>query len=364
MRIRDIANCLEAVAPINLQESYDNSGLLLGSASKEISKALITLDVTEAIVDEAINENCGLIIAHHPLIFKGLKKLTGKTLTERLVVKLIQSDIAVYAIHTNLDNVKEGVNGMLAKKLGLTNTRILSAVSGNVNKLITFCPPDHAEKVRLAMFDAGAGHIGNYDYCSYNLEGKGTFRGLEGSNAFVGKKGDLHTEVEMRIETVVPNYKLSSVVKALIAAHPYEEVAYDIYPLNNVNSQIGAGMIGVAEAGQTGKQFLEKVKKTHQSKTLKFSPVVEKNIKKVAICGGSGAFLIPVAYQAGADIFITGDVKYHDFFEYHGEMTIVDAGHYETEQFTKELIHSILKKKFPTFALLISNINTNPVNVL
>jgi dinuclear metal center YbgI/SA1388 family protein len=363
MKIRDLTACLEEMAPIGLQESYDNSGLLIGSPDTVINKVLITLDLTEEVVDEAISEKCDLIIAHHPLIFKGIKRLNGNNLTERLLVRLIKADIAVYAIHTNLDNVKTGVNGMLADKLGLLHKKIL-APKGNLQKLVTFCPTSHADAVREAIFTAGAGHIGNYDSCSYNLNGKGTFRPIEGSDPFVGKKDELHFENEVRIESIAPQFKMPLIIKSMIDAHPYEEVAYDIYPLENKNPETGAGMIGELEFETDPKVFLETVKKILGSKAIKHSPLIQREIKKVAICGGSGAFLIDSAKRAGADVFITGDVKYHDFFEHHGEMTIVDAGHYETEQFTKELIYSILKEKFPTFAVLISKINTNPVDIL
>lgn len=364
MKTKELCTVLEEYAPLGLQESYDNSGLLIGSNDAIVSKILVTLDVTEEVLDEAISKKCDMIIAHHPLIFKGIKSLTGNTLTEKLVVKAIKEDISIYAIHTNLDNVINGVNGMLASKLGLTNTRILSVPEGNLKKLVTFCPSEHSDKVRNAMFNAGAGHIGNYDSCSYNLTGKGSFRGLEGSDPYVGKKGEVHFEEEVRIETILPDYRLPTVLNAMFGAHPYEEVAYDIYPLNNVNDNTGAGLIGELETETDAISYLKKVKGILGSEVLKCSPLLEGKIQKVAICGGSGAFLISSAAKANADLFITGDVKYHDFFEHHGQMTIVDAGHYETEQFTKELLHSILKQKFPNFAVLISEINTNPVTVI
>lgn len=364
MKIKELTAYLESIAPLDLQESYDNSGLIIGSFETELSGALITLDVTEDVVEEAIAENCNLIIAHHPLIFKGIKKLTGSNLTERLVLKCIKSDIAIYAIHTNLDNVDTGVNKMLAEKLGLSNVRILQPIKGNLQKLVTFCPVSHAENVRQTIFENGGGQIGNYDSCSFNMEGKGTFRASEGTNPFVGKLEELHVEEEVRIETIAPAHAMNQIVRAMVAAHPYEEVAYDLYALNNINFSTGAGMIGELNEATDPMKFLEHVKNVLGSQALKFNPLIKRKVKKVAICGGSGAFLINSAEAAGADIFITGDVKYHDFFEHHGQMTIVDAGHYETEQFTKELIASLLKEKFPTFALLISKINTNPVHIL
>jgi len=364
MKIKDISSALEAYAPLNLQESYDNSGLLIGSPEVDVKKALVTLDVTNAVLDEAIAGKCQLVIAHHPLIFKGIKRLTERTSVEKLVVKAIKNNISIYAIHTNLDNVKNGVNGILADKLGLTNTKILSLTGNGLKKLVTFCPVDHAEKVRTAIFNAGAGHIGNYDNCSYNISGEGTFRALEGTNPFAGEKGKLHFEKEVRIETIIPDYNLKLVLAALLNAHPYEEVAYDIYPLDNPNTKIGAGIIGELRKPIEPIAFLKELKTVLNANIIRHNRLVNRKIKKVAICGGSGSFLISNAFNAGADIFVTGDIKYHDFFEFDGEMSIADAGHYETEQFTKELLYSILKEKFPNFALLISKVVTNPVNVL
>lgn len=364
MILKEICSCLEEYAPPALQESYDNSGLLIGSPTKEISRALITLDITDEVIDEALENGCDMVIAHHPLIFGGIKRLTGSNLTERLVIKAIKEDIAVYAIHTNLDNVIDGVNAKLAEKLGLVNNQILSVKGNGLKKLVVFCPENYADKVRESIFSAGAGHIGNYDSCSYNTSGKGSFRALDGSDPFIGEKDKLHFEDEVRIETIVPDFKIGGVVKAMKDAHPYEEVAYDIYPIDNQNANIGAGMIGELETAMTPTAFLTKVKNNLNAGVIRHSPLIERNIKKVAICGGSGSFLIDDAYRAGADVFVTGDVKYHDFFKHNYEMIIADAGHYETEQFTKDLLHAILKKKFPNFALLISGTNSNPVNVL
>lgn len=364
MRINEIINYLEEIAPLSLQESYDNSGLLIGSKNHEVGKALICLDVTDEVMDEAIENNCNLIIAHHPLIFKGIKRLNGRNLVERLIIKAIKHDIAIYAIHTNLDNVMHGVNGKLAEKLGLTNTKPLLLRTNVMKKLVCFCPINHAEDVRNAILDAGAGHIGNYDRCSYNISGEGTFRGLDGAEPFVGEKGEMHFEKEIRIETIIPDYLLGKVISTMIAAHPYEEVAYDIYPLDNKNNMIGAGMVGVLADPVDAKEYLLRVKNILNCKSIRHSPILKGPISKVAICGGSGSFLINEARNSGAQLFITGDIKYHDFFDHHGAMTIVDAGHYETEQFTKELLYSILNKKFPNFALLISGIDTNPVDIL
>jgi len=364
MTVKELTSCLEDFAPLSMQESYDNAGLLIGDPNQHINSALITLDVTEEVIDEAIKHHHGLIIAHHPLIFKPLKKITGSNFTEKIVIKAIKHNIAIYAIHTNLDNMAKGVNAKLGEKLGLTNLRILAPGGSVLNKIVTFCPVEYADAVRQSMFDAGAGNVGNYDQCSYNTEGEGTFRAGEGTNPFVGNIGKLHIEKEIKIETIVPSYKVGKVIKAMLSAHPYEEVAYDIFALENSSVETGAGMIGELKQEMALIDFLKKIKKTLNAQAIKYNTPINRTVKKVAFCGGSGSFLIPNAYAAGADIFITSDIKYHDFFEHLHEMTIVDAGHYETEQFTKVLLYEIINEKFTNFALQISEITTNPVSFL
>ncbi len=364
IELKSLINCFEEAAPHSLQESYDNSGLLVGSPETQVHKALISLDLTESVMEEAINKSCDVIISHHPIIFKGIKSLNNKSLVERLIVKAIKNDIAIYAFHTNLDNVANGVNGKIAEKLGLIKTRVLLEKEKPFKKLVTFCPMDHAGQLREAMFEAGGGHIGNYSHCSFNTSGQGSFKALEGSNPYVGKEGQTHFEDEVRIETIVPQYKLNATVAAMLKAHPYEEVAYDIYPIENSSRALGAGMIGELKQETAVIEFLEELKNIFNIQVLKHNQLVEKPIRKIAFCGGSGSFLIKHAFRAGADVFITADVKYHDYFEYRGAMTIVDAGHYETEQFTKELIHTLLMKKFPNFALQISDTESNPVSFL
>jgi dinuclear metal center YbgI/SA1388 family protein len=364
MKIKEIATQLEAFAPRALQESYDNVGLLIGNLEDEVDSALISLDVTEEVIEEAKQQGCGLIIAHHPMIFGGLKRLNGNNTVERMVIKAIREKIAVYAIHTNLDNTIKGVNAMLGEKLGLKNLRILQPQEGVLHKLVTFCPSEQADIVRNALFNAGGGHIGNYDSCSYNLEGYGTFRGNDDTSPFVGEKGKLHRENETRIEVIFPSFTRSGLLRALKESHPYEEVAFDIYPLQNVFELAGAGMIGDLPEDVDEEGFLQILKNTLGTGVIRHSALLGKTIKTVAFCGGSGAFLIEQAKAAGADIFITGDVKYHQFFEADGKMVIADAGHYETEQFTKELLYTVLNEKFPTFALRISQSNTNAVHYL
>ncbi|HKJ41977.1 MAG TPA: Nif3-like dinuclear metal center hexameric protein [Sunxiuqinia sp.] len=364
MRLKEITNYIEEIAPLAYQESYDNAGLLVGNPRQEVSQALITLDVTEGVIDEAIANNCDLIIAHHPIIFGGLKKLNGKNEVERCVIKAIQNNIALYAAHTNLDSVHGGVNSKICEKLGLQNCRVLSATTGKLKKLVTFIPVDHVEKVRKALFEAGAGHIGHYDSCGYSVSGTGSFRGDETTNPFVGQKGEVHYENENRFETIFPGHLQGKVITALLQAHPYEEVAYDIYALDNANPQVGIGMVGELPTEMSEQDFLQFTKETFDVGAVRYSPLLEKPVKKVAVCGGAGSFLIRQAISAKADVFVTGDLKYHQFFEAEGKLLLADIGHFESEQYTKEVFYELLTKKFPKFAVRLSAVNTNPVNYL
>lgn len=363
MKISEIIQCLEEVAPPQLQESYDNAGLLTGEPGWEITGTLVTLDATEAVIEEAIQKNCNLVIAHHPIVFSGLKKINGKTYVERTIIKAIKHDIAIYAIHTNLDNVLLGVNQKIAEKLGLTNTRMLQPKAGVLNKLVTFVPHQSLEAVKQALFLAGAGRIGNYDECSFTTTGNGSFRGNEKSDPAVGKPGEQHIEPESRIETIFPSYQKSKVLKALIDAHPYEEVAYDIYPLDNQWSGVGAGMVGELPSPMDADSFLKHLKTSMNLQSIRFTGV-NKPIKTVAVCGGAGSFLLKQAISSGADAYVSADFKYHEFFDAENRLMIADIGHYESEIFTKELLKEIILKKFPTFAVLLSEINTNPIKYI
>ena len=364
MRLSDILDYLHILAPLSFQEDYDNAGLIIGDPSGEITGALICIDVTEEILDEAIGMGYNLVISHHPLIFSALKKLTGSSLTERLVIKAIRSNLSIVAAHTNLDNVREGVNGILCEKLGILNPTVLRPLEGKLRKLVTFCPAGFAGKVRESLFAAGAGQIGNYDSCSFNLPGQGTFRALQGANPFVGRLDELHTESEIRIEVIYPAHIEKQLLKTLRDVHPYEEVAYDIYALANAYPDAGAGMIGQLQSPADPVEYLAFVKKTLQLGCLKYSTVPEGKISKIAVCGGAGSFLIRDAITAGADLFLTGDIRYHEFFLPVKSMILGDIGHYESEQFTKELVFTRLKEKFPTFALQISGISSNPIKYL
>jgi len=361
MTLQNILQEFQKWAPFAYQESYDNSGLLVGTPQQTINKALITLDITEEIIKEAIEGGFNLIISHHPIIFNGLKSLTGRSMEERVVMSAIKNDIAIIAMHTNLDNVIHGVNAILAQRIGIKNTRILKPSSDILKKLSVFVPKNHLSVVRQAIFNAGAGHIGNYDQCSFGTEGLGTFRGLENSQPYVGKKGELHQEEEMKLETIFPSHLQATIIQALLQNHPYEEVAYDIFPLENLNPQIGAGLIGELSEAMEEEAFFTLLKKNINTSCIKHTAFRNKKIKSIAICGGSGSFLIGKAKSANVDVFITGDIKYHDFFNADDKMIIADVGHYESEQFTKELIHDFLIEKFPKFAVQISEHQTNPI---
>ncbi len=364
MKLQEIAEVIETIAPIPTQESYDNSGLVVGSKNDDITGALITLDITEDVIDEAVSLGFNLIISHHPPIFKPLKKLTGANTTERCIIKAVKNGIALYAAHTNLDNSMKGVNAILAGKLDLSVEGVLQPLKGMLRKLVVFVPESHHEIVRNALFNAGAGVIGDYDCCSFNSSGKGTFRAQEGSDPYVGNIGELHSEQEIKIETILPSWIENKVVQALREVHPYEEMAWDSYALTNDFSLSGAGMYGLLSEPVDEMSFLLNIKKVLNVPFIKHSPLMSRNVLKVGICGGSGNFLIQDAMHQGCDVFITGELKYHDYFMAENKILLVEAGHYETEQFSKELLYGILKEKFTTFALRISRINSNPVNYL
>jgi len=362
MKISEIISVLENLAPSLYQENYDNAGLLTGNSMWECSGALITLDATESVIEEAIAKKCNLVVAHHPVIFAGIKKINGKNYIERSIIAAIKNDIAIYAIHTNLDNLLSGVNGKIADKLGLINRNWLSPLSSTLRKLFTFVPFDYAEKVRKAIFDAGAGHIGNYSEASFNVEGTGTFKAEHGANPFSGKIGERQFEKEIKIEAIFPRHLQDSVVRAMIKAHPYEEVAYDVVGLENTNSNWGSGLVGELPEASSEKLFLGRLVEVFGVPVIRHTKLNNRPVKKVALCGGAGSFLIPNALAAGADFFVTADIKYHQFFDADNCLVIADIGHYESEQFTVELLYAILREKFPTFAVLKSDTRTNPVN--
>ncbi|MFN3874910.1 MAG: Nif3-like dinuclear metal center hexameric protein [Flavobacteriales bacterium] len=362
MKIKDLIAPLEAWAPRSLQEDYDNCGLQVGDPEAEVHGALVCLDCTEAVVEEAAARGCGLIISHHPVIFKGLKSLVPKSYVERTVLAAIRHNIALYAIHTNLDNVLDGVNGEIAARLGLKALRVLDPKPGQLRKLAVFVPHSHAEAVRQALFRAGAGTISNYDECSFNLEGTGTFRAGEGANPYAGERGMRHSEPETRIEVIFPVHRQGAIIAAMIDAHPYEEVAYDLYPLTNDHPGIGSGLLGEWDSPLPEADFLANLKQVFDLQVIRHTKTLGRPIRKVALCGGSGAFLIGAAIASGADAYITGDVKYHAFFEADGRLLLADIGHYGSERFTMHLIQRRLGEIFPTFAVRLTETVTDPIH--
>ena len=363
MKIEPILSLLESIAPPALQEGYDNAGLITGNRDWECHGVLTTLDATEAVVDEAIARGCNLIVAHHPIIFSGLKKITGRNYVEKTIIRAIKSDIAIYAIHTNLDNVTgAGVNGRIAAMLGLENRAPLQAKEGLLQKLHCFVPLAHLEAIRNAIFGAGGGHIGHYNECSWSTEGKGTFKGGQDTAPFVGQPGVRHEEAEMKLEVILPVWLSAAVVKAMVRAHPYEEVAYDLVNLANTYGEVGSGLIGELPAALEEKAFLEKIRDVFRVPVVRHTRLTGQPVQRVAVCGGAGSFLISKALQAGANFYITSDVKYHEFFDANDRMVIADIGHFESEQFTIDLLFEVLREKFLNFAVLKSDTKTNPVN--
>jgi dinuclear metal center YbgI/SA1388 family protein len=360
--IRDITTYLEEIAPLSYQESYDNAGLITGTHEAAVTGVLVTLDCIEEVVEEAIQRNCNLIVAHHPIVFKGLKKLNGGNYVERTVIKAIKNDIAIYAIHTNLDNVHNGVNQKIAERIGLKNLRILVPKKETLTKLVTFIPKEHTEKVLASLYQAGAGDIGNYRECSFRVEGQGTFTPSSEASPFIGRSNEPESVLEHRVEVIFPKYRESAILKALKKSHPYEEVAYYLTSLDNENQEVGAGIIGELEHAMEPLAFLHSLKNRMQLQVIRHTALIQKPVTKVAVCGGAGSFLLPNAIRNGADVYVSADFKYHEFFDADSRIIVADIGHYESEVFTKDLIKDVLIKKFPTFAINFSKSVTNPIS--
>ncbi len=363
-KIKDVTAYLESWAPKGYQEPYDNSGLLVGNFESPVKGILVTLDCTEAVVEEAASLGCNLIVAHHPILFKGLKSLTGKTYVERTVIAALKKDIAIYAIHTNLDNIQTGVNHKIAEKLGLINTKILSPKKGTLSKLVTFVPENSLEKVMKALHEAGAGQIGNYKNCSFQVKGKGLFQPEETAKPHIGQPGKLEQLSEVRVEVLIPDRLNEQILDSLRGAHPYEEVAYYLTRLENENQEVGAGMIGDLPSEEEPIAFLRRLKTSMQASVIRHTAPLSRPIKKVAVCGGAGSFLLNDAISKGADVFVSSDFKYHEFFDADGRILIADIGHYESEQFTKDLLMKVLTENFATFACHFSKTVTNPISYL
>ncbi len=368
MKVKDVIHLLEDLAPLAYTEDFDNTGLLVGDQNAKVTKILVTLDTLESVVEEAISKGCNLIVSFHPIIFKGVKKITGKTYVERVILKAIKHDISIFSMHTALDNSWNGVNAMILEKLGARKKSILIPKIGTINKLVTFAPAEKATLVREALFNAGAGNIGNYSNCSFNQSGTGSFKGNEDSNPVIGQKGKIHFEAEMKIEVTFQKHLERKILDALSKNHPYEEVAYEVTTLNNTNQHIGMGMLGTFETPLSEENFLKHIKQVFKSDCIRHSSLIKKDIQTVAVLGGSGSFAISAAKAAGADAFITSDLKYHDFFSAENNILLADVGHYESEQYTKELLVAHLSKKITNFApalpggmVVLSQENTNPI---
>lgn len=364
IKVRDITSIIESVAPLSIQESYDNSGLILGNPEMEVTGALLTIDVTEEIIDEALKLNFNLIISHHPLIFKEIRKINGYGNVDKCIIKAIKNDIAIYAAHTNFDNTILGVNSKIADKLELINRKVLLPADNQLMKIVTFAPELHVNFVRDALFAAGAGEIGNYSSCSYTTKGTGSFCANKDANPFVGEIGKIHYENEMKIEMIFPVHLKDIIEKALLNSHPYEEPAFDFILLNNKLNSVGSGLSGELREETEIYAFLAKVKDIFNISYIRHNATGSEKIKKVSVCGGSGSFLINNAIRAKSDILITGDIKYHDFLDVHKQIVLADLGHFESEQFTKDIFYEVIQKKIPTFAVRKSEINTNPIKYL
>ena len=361
MKLKQIIQYLEKIAPPVYQESYDNAGLICGNNNLVVTKALICLDSTEEIIDEAIEKGANLVIAHHPIVFSGLKTFIGKNYVERTIIKAIKNDIAIYAIHTNLDNVHQGVNAKICELLNIETPKILLPKKNTLNKLVYFTPRKDSEIIKNALFEIGLGQIGNYSEASFNVKGIGTFKGNENSNLKVGEKNKREKIKEIRTELLLPKHLVTKAINVLLDIHPYEEVPFEVYNIENTNQNIGSGMIGELKEEIPIKDFLEKLKIIFKTGCIKHTELINKKVKRIAVCGGAGSFLLKPAISQKADIFITGDFKYHEFFDAEDKIIIADIGHYESEQYTKELLYDKLIEKFPTFAFLLTEKNTNPV---
>ena len=364
MKIKNIISVLEEMAPLAYAEDFDNVGLLVGDSETKSTGVLVCHDALENVIEEAISKNCNLIVCFHPILFSGIKKITGKNYVERAILKAIKNDIAIYAVHTALDNHSRGVNKIFCDALGLKNTKVLIPKQNFIQKLVAYTVPENALKVRQALFDAGAGTIGNYDECSFNSSGIGTYKGNENSDPVIGKRHELSETNEIRIEVTFEKHLQSKILKALFANHVYEEVAYEIYSLENSHQNIGLGMVGELENEMDEKDFLHFVKDKMLAEGIRHSEFLNKKIKKVAVLGGSGSFAIKNAIMAGADAFLTADLKYHQFYEAENKLLLADIGHFESERYTKNYIVDYLRKKILNFAIILSEENTNPVKYL
>lgn len=362
MTIQKVIAEIEKHIAMPQAEDFDNVGLLCGLPERNVSGILVCHDALENVVDEAIQRNCNLIVCFHPIIFSGLKSLTGKNYVERAVLKAIENKVAIYAIHTAFDNDYYGVNAGICNLLGLKNLKILQPKKNNLKQLNVYVPKDYSEKVKEALFSAGAGNIGFYDECSFKVEGKGTFRPTEGSNPFSGEQNVRENADEDMISVIFESFKQNQLIAAMKSAHPYEEVAHQIYQIDNENQYSGLGMYGEFETEMDEREFMSFVKEKFNLNIIKHSDFNQKKIRRVGVLGGSGASGIKAALSKKCDAYLTGDLKYHDYFLAESKMLICDIGHYESEQLVSQQLFEILSQKFSTFAILKSSEKTNPVN--
>lgn len=363
MLIKEIIDAIEEFAPLSLQEDYDNAGLVCGDPTQEVSSILICIDITEEVVDEAILGGQNLILSHHPLFIQSLKNIRPDSYVKRCLIKAIKHDICMYAAHTNMDSVTNGVSGKMADKLELINREVLKP-TGKLYNLSFYTPRSYAEKVRNAVLDTGAGFIGNYSRCSFSHSGTGSFRAEEHARPFVGEIGQEHLEEEIKTEITVPAHLLNKSTKALLQTHPYEEPVWNIIPLNNADPRVGFGIVGELEEEVDTYELLQHIKNIFHCNLIRHTAVHKSRIKKIAVCGGSGAFLTAAAIAAQADLYVSGDFKYHDFFLAENRIIMADIGHYESEQYTKEIFYELVTKKISKFAVQFSKTYTNPINYL
>jgi len=364
MTCGEIFKYIRSWAPEEIAWNKDNVGLQVGSAKRKVKNILLALDLNMKVIIEAVKKDCNIIITHHPLLFNPLRKIdTDQDNTSLLVEKLIKHDITLFSAHTNLDFTKDGVSFELAKTLKLTNLRFLSNIKSAQYKLIVFVPEGHIEKVASAIFENGGGIIGEYSNCSFRTKGQGSFKGSKKTSPSIGKKLNYEKTDEIKLEVLIDSWKLNEILSAIRSVHPYEEIAYDVYPLNNENVNYGIGAIGELHTAMNQREFFNHVSKSLKINNFRYTTGKTNKIKTVAVCGGSGSEVIPAAIKKGADALITADIKYHTFFDNERKILLIDAGHYETEIFSlnevnKRLADLIKKKKNKVFKY---NGSTNPV---
>ena len=351
MKIKEVIQFLEQKFPLHWQEDFDNCGVQCGDKERELTGIVVCFDMSEAVIDEALAQGSNMVISHHPIIYKhGLKKIEPTNRVGKIIYKALENKILLYSMHTNIDSGKAGGNVLFAKKLELQNLSVLVPKENQFCKLVVFVPAENSALLKEAMFKIGCGNIGNYSHCSYSCEGIGSFKPLTGVNPHIGKHNRLERVDEERIEMIFPKNIKRQVIETLYGHHPYEEPAFDIITLENQNREVGLGRIGLLPTSMLAKDFILYIKEKLNLDFVKFSGNRDAEIKKVAVCGGGGASFISEALTAGVNAYITGDLKYHDFFIPENKMLLIDIGHFEGEHFIREIITSLLQENFNTFA--------------